>query len=171
MPRLPKPASLELTLLPRQVPSVPGLGVGARTAPSEPAAAAQEQGRNEEPVLGNCTHLTSAVSLLCLWGPRMVEAQPGTLRAAGECHHVTQVDKFTPGQQPQLPPSHHSSASASGLHCQLQLGSGHLCWVHLAAWVPSPSLLTTGIQNIPTTTGMCFCHKCPLHGSLLCRTE
>ena len=73
--------------------------------------------------------------------------------------------------QPRVSPSHCSSASASGPHRQLQLGSGHLHQVHLAPWVPAPSLLTTSIQDVPATTGMCFCHKCPLHGSPCCHTE
>lgn len=80
-------------------------------------------------------------------------------------HHITLVDRLIPELQSWVSPSHCSSTLVSGLHCQLCPGSRHLHWIHPSLQVLSPSLLTTGIQGISTTTGMCFCHKCSLHGS------
>lgn len=80
-------------------------------------------------------------------------------------HHISLVDRLIPELQSWVSLSHCSSTSASGLHCQLWPGSRHLHWIPPALQVLSPSLLTTGIQGVSATTGMCFCHKCPLHGS------
>lgn len=166
-----KPASLEQTPLPGQDPSawtqVPIPRISPKpTVPGHVLGWCGSRGTLGPPARGlQAPNIHSSITSTTLGaknsgGPTWDTAHGWTVK-----HHITLVDRLIPELQSWVSPSHHSSTLVSRLQCQLCPGSRHLHWIHPAQQVLSPSLLTTGIQGISTTTGMCFCHKCSLHGS------
>ena len=155
--KMPKAASLELTPLPGQVPPAPALGCWCPgSSPPKPAVPGDMVGWHGSrgstaagAARGPHARAPHAPDLQSNTASMPVGAKDGgglawdTAHGWTVRHHVTWADKLIPGLQPQAPPSHCSSTSASALHHRLWPGSGHHHWVQPAPRVPSPPLLIT----------------------------